>query len=164
MRKNTIKNGNLVLKFLSRKGLKPLHKQHYLTCKRRKKRYKIKIKYPHQIKQVKYIQELFQCIIGGMIKITTKEEDNVKPGNIAIIFRKYPIICISRNNRKNILHITTESSDLYWYIRIRKIISTRHNRVLNRYKDNLSCTSSHRVHCCLRVDIRRPRTRSRLAY
>jgi hypothetical protein len=43
-----------------------------------------------------------------MVKITTKEEDNVKPGNTAVVFRKYSVICISRNNRKNILHIKIE--------------------------------------------------------
>jgi hypothetical protein len=43
-----------------------------------------------------------------MVKITTKEEDNVKPRNTAVVFGKYSVICISRNNRKNILHIKIE--------------------------------------------------------
>jgi hypothetical protein len=105
-----------------------------------------------------------------MVKITTKEEDNIKPGNTAVVFGKYPVICISRNNRKNILHIEIENSGLYWEIRKRKITATQHNRVQNRYRkitrerENLSCTSSHRVYCCFCIDIRRPRTWSRLAY
>jgi hypothetical protein len=45
-----------------------------------------------------------------MIKITTKEKDNIQPRNVAIILGKYSVICISRNNRKNILHITNRSS------------------------------------------------------
>jgi len=44
-----------------------------------------------------------------MIKITTKEKDDIQPRNIAIILGKYSVICISRKYWKNILHITKRS-------------------------------------------------------
>lgn len=40
-----------------------------------------------------------------MVKITTKEKDDVQARNVAKVFGKDSVICVSRKNSKNILHI-----------------------------------------------------------
>lgn len=42
-----------------------------------------------------------------MVKITTKEKDNIQARNVAIVFGKDSVIRVSRKNRKNILHTYT---------------------------------------------------------
>lgn len=70
-----------------------------------------------------------------MVKITTKEKDNVKPRNIPVVLGKYSVICIPRDNRKNVLHVKIENSCLNWQGQKGKKIAKQHSRVLNRYRN-----------------------------